>query len=619
MRKGSGRAAVIACWIAIGAQASTASQPGTDLVEDVEEDEWATDEVWAELLRVLDVLDTGTREEKLSLLTTDDHGFGPFWPIDIPPREEESATREVVERLRDYVLDERDTWVLDRVVASLADEMMVPTTPVFLDLLDHKAPSVRHRALQFINSGRSSLDDDQVRPLLEELWRTERTPWLRTSLIAALERAESQAHVSDCLDLIWQDDIDLARAAIRCVKSHPNDEAVASLVRRSKVGAPLLRVAALQALRWQSREHLGPFVSGLELMAAVRQAPWLEVPLLDVLDAAGSERVVSLARARLWDEDERMANTAIRILGHRFAPDHVPVLVQRAREGPEDLRAAAIRSLDQPVLAAEVADLLFDTLAPEQPRALRIAALQVFSGDGTSFERGPSRTETKASRKQYLGRLRAIAVTDPDEVVRAIAEQTVKTVEEDEVVSFSTHCGGVVSRRESLRVVAGTDAASVRCHDGPWIERAVERAQRPPAGALVFEDDRFDDGDSLWLSIWAGEEGACWLPATQLRLAQPDDAEDAPSSTSDFDMPLEATLTESFVALEEHGIVETFDRGSTLVGVRLTVDAADDEALAVLRGADEWADTPLGAAVRAFLPAVVERNGSRDGWDAWWR
>jgi hypothetical protein len=52
--------------------------------------------------------------------------------------------------------------------------------------------------------------------------------------------------------------------------------------------------------------------------------------------------------------------------------------------------------------------------------------------------------------------------------------------------------------------------------------------------------------------------------------------------------------------------------------VRLTVDPADDEALALLREADEWAATPLGDAVRAILPAVFERQGSSDGWDGWW-
>ena len=209
--------------------------------------------------------------------------------------------------------------------------------------------------------------------------------------------------------------------------------------------------------------------------------------------------------------------------------------------------------------------------------------------------------------------LRDVAEDDPDGEVRREARHTLAPP--DRIIG----CVFEVPPPGGSVLIAPDGAASVRCHDGPGIEPPLERARRLPSGLVVGEYDRFDDGESMWLLVGSGENNPCWLPADQVRRERPDDAEDAPASTSDFDMPLAATLDESFLALEEHGIVETFDRGSTLVGVRLTVDPSDAEALAVLREADEWAHTPLGEAVRAFLPAVLERHGSRDGWDAWWR
>ena len=558
----------------------------------------ASDEQWAGLLHALHVLETGTREEKLDVLRADDEGDAPFYWIDVPPGDDENATEEVIERLRRYAIHEEDPWVLDRVLGALADEEIEEATPLFLALLDHRAASVRMRALEFLTSD-SPLEDEEITRLLEKRWSVERTAWVRAALLRDLEGYDSKVHRRECLELMSDTDLELARAAIECVEGQRSLEGAEALVRRSMRGEPILQVASLKALSSQPLEHLAPFRSVLEArLSRTRREPWLEPALLEALDAAGSTLVMARARDGLWDENADVANTAIEILVRHPGPDASSLLIRRAREGPEDVRAHALNSLDWTVRAPELERLLSDSVAPDQPVMVRLAAISALSAESPS--------------ERFRPTLRALANDDPDEVIRGMAQWLADR--DDGGITLSSHCGGVpVGFRAPLMVVVG-DEGSTRCFREPGVEPLPDKARRISVGSRVGEGERFDDGASMWFSLSGDADEPCWVPAAALRWEQPNETPSATSETSDFEMPIDATLAPSFLALEEQGVVETFDRGATLVGVRLTVDSSDEEAMAVLREADEWAVTTLGAAVRDFVDAL----GSREGWEGWW-
>jgi hypothetical protein len=319
--------------------------------------------------------------------------------------------------------------------------------------------------------------------------------------------------------------------------------------------------------------------------------------LLEVLSSAGSDRAVDHARSWLWSEDEDLAAISIRILGERSGPLDTALLVRRVRQdGPPQLRAAALRALDRPALDLETEAILLDALGTEQPVALRHAALEVSAGTWTMMGDPASRRAVVESRARYLPRLRAIAESDPDEATRLIARSQVRLVDEatgavgesaiEDLEVLAIGCGMRISRRD--HIVTGEPATSVRCHDGPWIERPPGRTQRLPSGMEVDEVDRFDDGESMWIAVDTGDDEPCWLTAENVRRRQPDDPSGGPSATTDFDLAIGATVSDSFLELEELGLVETFDRGTALVGVRLLVDSGDEALAAPTSLGDAW-------------------------------
>jgi hypothetical protein len=594
------RVCIAACWIGSVLQSNAQAEefvPETIAPMTLKD---ATDEDWADLLRTLDVLETGSRDEKLRAIAQDDDRDAPFYWIDLPPANDERATAEVIERLRRYVLREDDLWVLDRVLASLGAEEIEEATPVFEAMLNHRAPSVRKRAIEFLAED-SSLEDEEIVQLIASRWSMERTAWVRAVLLKELEEYDSTVHDGQCLEMMWDPDLELASAAIDCVALESSAAGAAGLIRRSMTGAPLLRVAALKALTSQPREHLLPFLPTLEpRLLGTPVTPWLEPSLLAALKAAGSTLVLARARQQLWNEDTSVARAAIDVLEHKTDPADIALLTRRAREGPEALRVHALDALDWSVASPELDRLLRDSLGSEQPLSVRLRAIATFH-TGSPIER-------------FRQELQVLAFGDTNEVVREAA----RGLFEEPTNTMTAMCGCPVSGGTGLPMVVIGDESSTRCYAAPGIEASLERAVRLSVGSLVVANDRFDDGDSMWFSVSSDEDKPCWVPAAAVRQRQPDDSAQTPKSTPDFEMTIEATLDESFRALEEQRIVETFDRGTALVGVRLTVDPADDEALALLREADEWAATPLGDAVRAILPAVFERQGSSDGWDGWW-
>jgi hypothetical protein len=127
----------------------------------------------------------------------------------------------------------------------------------------------------------------------------------------------------------------------------------------------------------------------------------------------------------------------------------------------------------------------------------------------------------------------------------------------------------------------------VRCHDRPGHETDPEDAIRiatTPGG--TWAQERFDDGAEVWVSVVTLARETCWLPADRIRRIGPGEVvpELSGVSTAEIDIAIERANATDFVALEEAGLVERFDDGDRVVGVRLTIDPVTGPLGAALLG-----------------------------------
>lgn len=76
-------------------------------------------------------------------------------------------------------------------------------------------------------------------------------------------------------------------------------------------------------------------------------------------------------------------------------------------------------------------------------------------------------------------------------------------------------------------------------------------------------------------------------------------------SDTEIDVAIEDVDSPAFAHLEAAGIVEVFDRGTTLAGVRRNEDATEDEILDALRAAEEEHDAALAPAILALFEDVL--------------
>jgi hypothetical protein len=122
---------------------------------------------------------------------------------------------------------------------------------------------------------------------------------------------------------------------------------------------------------------------------------------------------------------------------------------------------------------------------------------------------------------------------------------------------------------------------------------------------------RFDDGRAQWWSF-PHDRGSCWLPAERFRprLREEKTVDDTEPSVLELDAPLDLAASAPFLALEEAGVITRFDEGTRLTGMRLHVEALDEQTRAILRESARWPAAPSGRrwqSPRRFPPEGTPR------------
>jgi hypothetical protein len=190
---------------------------------------------------------------------------------------------------------ETDEWILDRLALGLSEILSDHLNPLFLELLGHESPNVRWRAVQHFSYG----EDPATIPHLLRLWRSEERPRVRTDLLEALRMQEASGYAEDCLDLVEDEDTELALAAIQALGEQAPPGATERLVDLSRDGRRLpLRAAAIAALG-----RIDHRTAGLDaiLQATHDPSPHVAVAATTALDGIEDDRaearLLELARA----------------------------------------------------------------------------------------------------------------------------------------------------------------------------------------------------------------------------------------------------------------------------------------------------------------------------------
>jgi len=568
---------------------------------------------WAELVHLVDVLQHGKRAEKLALFE-DGEGESALMNLEDPPGEDERAVRAVVSAPRDWFRVETDVLVLDLAAQDLAAGGFESARSIFSDLATHHAPSLRARAI----ANATELEEPEDLELIEAMWAVETVPWVQAELLQARLEFGPSPDTQECAALLESDDAELAAAAVACVASDMMPEAGELLAVAAAAGNGSTRLLALEALaNWLVIGGPTPTVAAAVRALWQRDAfPGRRALLLRALSPALPLEAAALARDLAWDEDEPVARVAIEILSRSADEGATELLMARAHEGPPTLRAAAIEAMDAVDLPGEVSELLVTLLERAEPQKVRVAAAQVLGGGRSLRFISSSVSEVAwASRLAFAPLLQTLADSDPDAVVQRAANESPLIATGDSILVGHCTFWGISSGEFSdpdpaFTVRPPADGASVRCYHLPGVELAPDDALRVTVGEVGTLDSRFDDGVESWLFL-DFEADSCWL--RQNRVGRVDPLEDAavPGSSLpggglsdragwEVDLPLATTSAPWFLRLEGAGIVKTFDRGETLIGVAVVQPLSVAQRAALLPR-DDWEDTPLADLLRAAL------------------
>ncbi|ANM31437.1 hypothetical protein ABI59_20455 [Acidobacteria bacterium Mor1] len=625
----------------------------------------------------LEVLETCPDRYRLEILS-DESEYDPFLFFDeLEPQE----AREVLGRVSRFVSDESDPWVIYLTGVDLAEwvDESDDLDSIFETLLTHRAPGVRRSAVDYFGEyGRRT-------ELLRDMWESETDSGMLSALIGAL--AYEGYGLPGVDDLMWHTDQRLAARAIGVVAHEGGDDRYSRLIERASAGSPELRRLAISELGLVVRPGECQGCADHELdedtlrqIEQLAASVWesskdtgLRSEVMELYTALddGPGRAIALAREEAWVGPGDSSSQSVYLLTLSESEADRDLLMRLAVEAPAETRAQAIAAIDRLVAGPKVERIITAALAPGQPRSVRHAALGALSGSesiavlrikagvdpapprptvdehGSPEDWGPKQfaalrlagfgefdEEQRAAAQERLDRalfaaplLRQLADDDPEEWVRERAVEELESLFPEDPTTIETvvlSCGMTVRSSPGTWTSIRGDA-SQRCMAGPGHED-VKGGIRAAPGEVLGIQQRFHDGDRLWVSVYSEESDSCWLEMDRLRIQEAevtdDPAEEEPAEPTspvrwELDLPRERIAGAAFSSLLAADIVETFDPGIDVVGVRIEIDPRDDLALGALKGAASLRDTALDRVVEDLLERRSRLGLDVAGWEAW--
>jgi hypothetical protein len=285
--------------------------PTVGYAEVSEPDEHPMEYVWElpddeQVDLALDLLQRGTDSERRWIAEL---SGALLWSLDSDEDDEWAVKR--MDRLRKWIAREQDDFVLSNVVHGIIDFEDVIVGSLFLELLHHSSPNVRHKAILYY---RDWGEDPAAIPILERLWESETREWIRDDLMVALATLESSRFIDDFVARARSDDITSAARSMEALGYMDDPRALAGLIELAEDRTHPLRAEALREV-----------------------SSWSESP---------AARDTLLAASR--DDDDEIRETAVSTFSSfGDAPEIAGRLLEVARsDANADVRYAALNGLD---------------------------------------------------------------------------------------------------------------------------------------------------------------------------------------------------------------------------------------------------------------------------------
>jgi HEAT repeat protein len=496
-----------------------------------EEDPWKNMEAYVNQLA------TSDPRTKRELAESSDTFLRPLFDAH-PDHDDEDVSR-VVDSLRLLLRNEKDDWIMTRVLEDILFRDGEALLPLFLEALRSHSPNLSWCGIRWFSDNKSA----DALPELLKAWDHEERPWVIVDLITALAEQGSRDHVDDFIELARGKNRVLSSRAIEALATLEDERAIRPLAEIAREGLEAARIASLEALTtWpEDRDALDAV-----LLASRSENVWVR--------ARAARSLASFAGP---DAEDRLVDLALSTRDDKYV--RAAAVEGMGKVAPGRAIAALVEILQEPApgnysyLHSQVMTELRDL---DDPSILE--ALQSFVPDGAGFPLNElsdlqgylardRRTQGREERLRDSGCTYSPIITDPNDP-------------------------------DMIAVTPPPWLRSIRCWRYPGIAWDPG-TPRLPAGTPVRIEDHFELGRESWVGVSTRDMDDCWVPMRFIEHppAQPAEAgqEDTMLIRREFDVPASEAESDIARGLMDAGLLEVIEPGDDVIGVAITVDPGD--------------------------------------------
>jgi hypothetical protein len=321
--------------------------------------------------------------------------------------------------------------------------------------------------------------------------------------------------------------------------------------------------------------------------------------LIDLMQAlAWQEADVLIESCLEWtqSDDVELAIEAIDYISYDASAKALPALIDLALEGPIPVRAAAVVALAGWPNSREVLDVVIQSSGSTDP-SIQLAAVKAL--ETVPFEEAWRHLEDMS---------RSTTLSSCPKAAAAAAISTPEALPESWARRFEA-CGAIRSWTWKGHVTPPGTMDSIRCWRGPDISGDPEFYLRIPANTLVQIYDRFESQDETWIELIDRD---CWIPFGLITEGIAEEKPEAAVMEAEMDITVEQLVSPIVQGLLEADVLEVFDPEQDVVGVVLTLEAHDRDAIERVLELFEPGTTPLHEALVCAVRRCVESGDLDD-------
>lgn len=472
----------------------------------------------------LKAMSVGSLEDRLDAV--DDAG-DLLEPDDIDEQDGPASPtqQEIGAMLVGFLQSEPDEWIRWNLLDSLETESGPAVQALFRAALVSPSSNLRAKALSFYAF---DSEDPTAVPLLEGLWETGVPPWALPDLMAALAAQGSTTHLGEFLERTGAPDVRTRLGAVEALSDLLDDRALPRLLELARSGESFTRRAAIDALQYWSDSD-----EAVETLAeaAMSDPEWRGHALDSLLKSENAIRDETVFRVLSNPDDRALWARAAGGLVHSGNPEANAALVGALAAAAARNDPATVRSLIMALSNRDDSDAvpLLSQLDPGM--------------DGSGIFTVRSLIRYLERDRESQGARRFVSTAPPSREPEA----------------------------DQRHVLAGGEARSVRCWQGPQVAFESWLEHRIPDGAEVTIETFFDQAGETWAALEGSGAGGCWVPLRQIEDGPGPGVVPPDPRRREIDLPAGALRTSTARALLKEGTIEVFDESDEAVAIAVNI------------------------------------------------